>query len=205
MIVISLFFCWLFIRELTNPTERFDLFSAGYLLVIGGLAVAFAWSPVKTLRFESFLSEKASIIAERPNIKVKCNSIFGSIVSGRGLDYVAGTANIDKGEIYFEHGWCVNFMEYLDNPRNASKEVLFGMHLFTHEVMHVRGEKNEAKTDCQAIQRNHQVGELLGVSAFVARSNAEKYYETLYRRHPYFDKECAPGGKYDERLPNSIW
>lgn len=204
-IFLSLLFCWLIFREIFNRDERFSSFSFWYIVVLASLATASAWTPVKTWRLENYLSKKASIIAERPNVKVKCNSLFDSIISGRAIDNVAGTAYIEVGEIFFEHGWCKNFMEYMSNPNAPSQKALFSMHVFTHEVMHIRGERNERKTDCQAIQRNHQVGVLLGISAEVARNNAIEYYRTAYQNHPYFDKQCRPRGKLDENLSDSIW
>ena len=74
-----------------------------------------------------------------------------------------------------------------------------------HEVMHIRGERNESKTDCQAIQRNHHIGVMLGVEPATARRNALKYYNKLYPNHPYFHKECKRRGKLDEKLDNPIW
>jgi hypothetical protein len=151
------------------------------------------------------LSEKASTIAERPNVTVRCNSIFDTLFSGKGVSSPAGTAYYDTGEIFFESGWCKKFKAYLRDPENAPNDQLFAMHIFTHEVMHIRGEQNERKTDCQAIQRNHLVGKLLGISDSTARRNAKIYYSELYPGHRYYDKGCKPGGKYDEHLPDSIW
>lgn len=205
LVLLSVFFCWLIFREVFRPTERFSLFSAAYITVLASLAAACALPAYKIWRLEIYLSEKASIIAERPNVVVKCNSIFETILDGKGLDTLAGTAYFQTGEIFFEDNWCKSFIQYLDHPERASRKELFAMHVFTHEVMHIRGERNESKTDCQAIQRNHTVGELLGVDASIARKNALKYYNTGYQRHPYFDKNCRPRGKYDERLPDSIW
>ena len=205
LIFLSLFFCWLIYRELRSPAEGSKGPVKGYILTLSILAIACAWPAIKTYRLEAFLSEKASIIAERPNIKVKCNSIFGSIFNGQGLDNNLGTARISQGEIFFENNWCSNFQKYLSNPEHPSKEELIAMHVFTHEVMHVRGEKNEKKTDCQAIQRNHHVGELLGIDPNTARRNAKKYYNTYYKQHPYHSKHCVRKGKFDERLDDPIW
>lgn len=77
--------------------------------------------------------------------------------------------------------------------------------LFTHEVMHIRGELNEAKTECQSIQRNHKVAELLGVPTYLAEENARAYYQNIYPRHPYYSSKCAPGKAYDEALPGAVW
>lgn len=205
LLLFSIFFCWLILRELINPSERFDSFSFVYLLTLAILAIACARPAYQTWRLEQFLSEQAAIIAELPKVTVKCNSLFDTIVDGKGLESLAGTAYYDTNEIFFEHGWCKNFMGYMDDPENATDLEIFGMHVFTHEVMHIRGERNEKKTDCQALQRNHYVGEQMGISRATARKNALRYYHSLYPQHAYFDKECRPNGKYDERLANSIW
>ena len=77
---------------------------------------------------------------------------------------------------------------------------LFTIQLFAQEAMHARGELNEKKTDCQAIQRNYQTAKLLGVPADIAKKNAMNFYQTTYRRHPYFSKDCVPGSVWDETL-----
>lgn len=176
-----------------------------YISVLAVLAFSCARPAYKTWRLEVFLSEKASLIADRPGVKVRCNSLISTLIDGKGLDPLAGTAYIETGEIYFENGWCKSFVKYLDDPRFASDKEIFSMHVFAHEVMHIRGERNESKTDCQAIQRNHHIGVMLGVEPATARRNALKYYNKLYPNHPYFHKECKRRGKLDEKLDNPIW
>ena len=85
--------------------------------------------------------------------------------------------------------------------------------MFTHESMHVRGELNEALTECQAVQRNYRAARLLGVAEDVARRNALDYYHVLYKRRgtiggmqgAYYSEECAPGRAMDEHLSDSTW
>lgn len=196
---------WMVFRELVNPTEKRDLFSISYMAVLASIAIACAFPIYKTWRLEIFLSEQASIIADRENVVVKCNSLLRTIIDGKGLGSLAGTAYFDTGEIFFENGWCRSFKKYLSDPINASQDQVFSMHVFVHEVMHIRGERNEQKTDCQAIQRNHHVGVQLGVNPDIANTNALVYYNELYPRHPYFNKECKPQGQLDEKLNNPIW
>lgn len=156
------------------------------------------------MRFEQFLSEKASELSGIPNVNVECVSVFESIFDPGDMTN-AGTAYIELAEIHFQHGWCRHLQNYLEHPHSVSDNELFSMHVFTHEVMHIRGERNERKADCQAIQRDIQAGVLLGVPAYVARENALRYYNGWYRSHPYFDPECKLRGKLDENLPHSIW
>ena len=205
LLLISAICIWLICREIFGPTDELGGFSLAYVLILAVLAFACARPVYKTWRLEHYLSEKASVIAERENVSVKCNSLFDTIFAGKGLELLAGTAYFDTGEIFFEHGWCKNFSGYLDHPENPSDKELFSMHVFTHEVMHIRGERNERLTDCQAIQRNHHVAQLMGIKRRIARRNAREYYQTYYPKHPYFDKNCKPNGEYDEHLADPLW
>jgi len=94
----------------------------------------------------------------------------------------------------------------LGSPKDpADWEGRTSLNILTHESMHVRGEHNEAKTDCQAIQRDYHTGKLLGIPDPIARKNALYFYEHIYVKHPYFSPDCAPGKTWDERLNDSTW
>jgi hypothetical protein len=79
--------------------------------------------------------------------------------------------------------------------------------------MHVRGELNEALTECEAVQRNYRAAKLLGVPDRIARENARDYYKIIYQRRSelgfmqaqYYSRECAPGKAMDEQLSDSTW
>ena len=118
---------------------------------------------------------------------------------------VIGHANPNTGDIVFQISWCEKLMAYLANPSQVDSNTRYSLMLFTHEVMHIRGELNEQKTECQAIQRNTIAGELLGVPRQVAKLHTIDYYRNAYPKHPYFSLECAPDKAYDEKLVDSIW
>jgi hypothetical protein len=79
--------------------------------------------------------------------------------------------------------------------------------------MHIRGELNEALTECQAIQRNYRAAKLLGVSDATAKHNALDIYNINYQQRgqiggmqaAYYSFECAPGKAMDEHLIDSTW
>jgi hypothetical protein len=79
--------------------------------------------------------------------------------------------------------------------------------------MHVRGELNEALTECEAVQRNYRAAKLLGVPDRLAKENALDYYKIIYQRRSgqgfmqaqYYSSECAPGKAMDEHLSDSTW
>ncbi len=203
--IISLFFIWLIVRQVYDflyKPGRFHSSDYTYLFIIVAFAIATAWLPIKYWQLEKSLSEKSSILAGKP-AKVHCNSLFDSIFDNQ-LN-VIGHANFETGDIVFQFGWCRNMLKYLDHPNDLTELELMSLALFTHEAMHVRGERNEQKTECQAIQRNYQAAKLLGVQEHIAQKNAVDYYKNIYPRHPYFSPRCAPGKEYDEKLDDSSW
>jgi len=204
---LACFFAFLFLYDLFRSGKslrNYDSFDYGYLLVVGMLAVVCARPAYKIWSLEKTLSQHASIFAERPGVTVNCTSVLDSIFDQYDMTR-AGSAYIEEGRIVFHHGWCKHFMSYLDDPIYVNDDEIVSMHVFTHEVMHIRGEYNERKTDCQAIQRNHLLGEQMGIDPFVAKQNAILYYNKLYPKHSYYNPGCAPGTALDEKLANSVW
>jgi hypothetical protein len=175
------------------------------------LALALAWPPFQRWRLERFLSAKATELAEGRVAKVHCNSIVDMFFDSNYL--AAGHANVETGDIVLQPTICKNLKGYLSHPDRASRAEIDSLDVFTHESMHVRGERNEALTECQAVQRNYRAAKLLGVPDDAARKSALDYYYVTYMNRgkiggnqaPYFSDQCAPGKALDERLSDSTW
>jgi hypothetical protein len=215
----SLFFCWLFIREFlrrrfaragydqpdTRPLDK------TYLAIVGVLALALAWPPLHTWHFERRLTRIANQLADTRHARVHCNTVADTLIDPESMSI--GHANFETGQIVIQHPWCGYLMDYLDHPARASRVELASLNMFTHESMHVRGERNEARTECQAVQRNYRAARLLGVPDSIARRNALDYYHGDYQERgkiggfqaAYYSDECAPGKAMDEQLPDSTW
>ena len=216
-ILASLTFTWLAFRELRasmTPRRGYAVTRPAYkpyLFLCLTLALLFAWPPVKYWRFERMLSNKASELADNRPAEAHCNTITDTMLDNQQL--AAGHANFDTGKIVFQYGWCARLMDYLDDPQHASREDFFALHMLTHESMHVRGERDEAKTECQAVQRNYRAAKMLGVADDLARKHALDFYLHSYlsRRDQgqmslqYFSVQCAPGKALDEALNDSTW
>jgi hypothetical protein len=206
-LLISLFFCWLIYREFTQPKVAmagFSNFDRGYIVALFLLALLFAWRPFYYWYFEHTLSIAARNLSGSEAANVHCNTAFDAIFDNTLR--VAGHANIETGDIVFQHPWCGRLIDYLEHPEQASDDEIWSLAILTHESMHVRGEYDEQKTECQAIQRNAYAGKLLGIPDTLADKNASYYYESLYKnRHSYFTPACAPGAAMDEQLSYSTW
>jgi hypothetical protein len=216
-ILISLFFVWCAFREvrasLVAPAG-FDTprpIYKPYLAVVLLLAVLFAWPTIHRWYFEHLLSVKATELADGHRARVHCNTVFDTMLDPEML--AAGHASPQTGKIGIQTPWCGRLMSYLRHPGRADEEELWSLNMFTHESMHVRGELNEAITECQAVQRNYRAARLLGVPDAVAKRNALDYYNLLYQRRRdmgimqagYYSDQCAPGKALDEHLSDSTW
>lgn len=210
---LSLAFAWLALRELLSPWSREhpQPIEPLYLGLVVTLAVAFAWPPVSTWRFERFLESRARVLTEGRPVSVHCNTLLDTMLDPNAL--AAGHANLASGRIVLQKPWCSTLRDYLDDPASADERGRQSLNLFTHEVMHVRGLLDEKVTECHAVQYNRRMAELLGVPAPLALDHARRYYRESYARRAevgglagaYFSPECAPGKALDLRLPHAIW
>src|ERR1700731_382203 len=184
-ILTSLFFFWCAFREIRSSIVAppgFDSpapVSKPYLTLVLALAVLFAWPTVHRWHFQRFLSEKATELADNHRAKVHCNTLFDTMLDSEML--AAGHANPRTGKIGIQKPWCDTLMSYLAHPGRATELEVVSLDIFTHESMHVRGEMNEALTECEAVQRNYRAAKLLGVPDAIAKRNALDYYNISYQ------------------------
>jgi hypothetical protein len=216
-ILASLFFIWCACREVQRsmvPPPGYDFpqpFSKAYLAIVLSVAALLAWPPIHVWHFERFLSANATELAENHRARVHCNTTFDTMLDPAML--YAGHADFRTGKIGIQQPWCDRLMAYLHHPERASTDELQSLNLITHESMHVRGEHNEARTECQAVQRNYRAARLLGVPDSIARQNALDYFNGPYQQRgiiggmqgEYYSAQCAPGGALDEHLSDSTW
>ena len=218
-ILISLVLCWLIYREFRNHRvvrEGYDtpdltpVFKP-YVAGLAVLAAASAWPPYHYWRIEHYLSAKATELADAHRAHVHCNTVFDTFFDSNSL--AAGHANPETGQIVLQYPWCERLMAYVAHPDPADWEGRTSLNILTHESMHVRGEYNEAVTECESVQRNYRTARLLGVADGPARRTAVAYYQIDYLQKgavggmqaPYFSTECAPGRSLDEHLADSTW
>ena len=216
-ILASLFFVWCVFREVRGSIVApagFDFpqpVSKPYLALVMVLAAGFAWPPVHTWYFQWYLSAKATELADDHRATVHCNTLFDTMMDPEML--ASGHANPKTGKIVIQKPWCGTLMAYLHHPGHASLQELDSLDMFTHESMHIRGELNEARTECQAVQRNYRSARLLGVPEATARKNALDIYNINYQQRgkiggmqaAYYSNQCAPGKAMDEHLTDSTW
>ncbi len=214
-ILLALFFCWLIFCEFRSTVSApVDMpqpkqIYRPYVALMAMLALTCFWQPLHTDLFERRLSNIATALADHRRAHFHFNTMLDTLFDSESMNI--GHAQPDTGQIAFQYPWCNSLMAYERHPEHASREELASLGLLTHESMHVRGERNEARTECQAVQRNFCSAKLLGVPERIARRNALEYYYSLYMLRSqkegnpdsYYTDERAPGRAMDENLPNS--
>jgi len=215
-VLIALLCAWLMFREIRSVTVAPDDLplakgvSRPYLAVLAAIALLCLWQPFHTWLFERRLSAIATELADDHVAHVHCNTVIDTMFDPESMNI--GHASFESGEIAFQYPWCNTLMAYLRHPGRASIDELASLGLLTHESMHVRGEHNEARTECQAVQRTYRTARMLGVPVETAKHNAQDYYSYYMRRartggdpDRYFSEQCAPGGDLDEHLNDASW
>jgi hypothetical protein len=103
---------------------------------------------------------------------------------------------------------CGDLQSYLDDRGvKPSPEQVIAVHVLSHESRHLAGMQDEARAECEAVQRDATTARLLGASAADARRLARLYWAVDYARMPdaYRSPDCVPGGRWDEHLPDAPW
>jgi hypothetical protein len=168
--------------------------------------------PVSISRIEPRFSSVAASLAGKP-AEVRCWSktdwarINGELIAqGRGesLDHVAGFYPGRGPRIHLEPSACAGLgaLTYLRHRPAAGLErveIALGLDTLAHESMHLRGFRNEAVTECYAVQLVYGTATKLGAPARYAGSLSRFVWTDLYRAHPaqYLSPECRNGGKLD--------
>ena len=125
------------------------------------------------------------------------------------LGYVKfGIDGVPERHAMIMRGPCAELRRYYGgNQAHPSPEEIIAVHVLTHESMHMRGQTNEAYTDCEAMQRDAETAQLLGATPEESLKLARAYWMIDYPNMPdnYRTGDCVLNGKLDERLPDPPW
>ena len=195
-----------------------------FLLVILIPVVAFSvWEHRERAQNESRLGEVTSAIAQR-SVAVDCPGFWRELVDVKGEDGsvhfdVAGRPS-DSAEL--SGGTCDRLEEFsraetkpafdclLPDDRYCKREVVEtarALSTLAHEAYHLAGVRDEAATECYAIQTVDFVTERLGATATQGRIVSAWAARTSARTHPaeYHSEECRRGGALDLEPGTPSW
>jgi len=92
-------------------------------------------------------------------------------------------------------------------PCQGPLEVAWSLNTLAHESYHLAGVRNEAQTECYALQAIDFVARRLGASPAQARALAVFSYDQLPERMPpeYGSRACHDDGPYDLHPASAVW
>ena len=162
------------------------------------------------------LSAIASELARRP-VTIRCEGLSGALTGARGES--GRTGFIDGKPVsvsYLQEGICQTLHAYTRALKTGAScllpcerplEIAWSVNTLAHESYHLAGVRNEARTQCYALQAIDYVAQRLGASRDQARALAAFSFDQLPRRMPpeYSSPECHGGGMYDLRPGSAVW
>jgi hypothetical protein len=173
------------------------------------LAVGAAIPPYLRTREEDRLSVVATQLVGG-QVRVHCQTAGQEFVdAGAELGYVRwGADGAPEHRTLIKREPCAALRAYLrSSKRSPTESQVVAVHILTHESMHMRGEKDEAVAECEAVQRDARTASLLGASPTQAQELARRYWVVVYPRlsDDYRSSECRSGGALDEHVPGAPW
>jgi len=192
---------------------------AAVILLVGG--VGFVMHERKTA-LERHLGDVATQLGRR-HVHVHCQSYAGTLVD---IGAESGSVRFDASGIpsdttdlkraicsalkRFPHDvrsadfGCV--LANTDCPQKIWEDVL-AVHTLAHEVWHLHGITNEARTECYALQTTAQAASLLGADPAAAQAAATYAFVRFYPEMPdeYRETDCVNGGPLDLRPADPHW
>lgn len=144
------------------------------------VAVACGWVWWNHRQLESRLSTAASDVAG-VEVRVDCQEpFFGEWFVTRGDGRVDARDDGTMDDVaHLDRKVCAAAASW---PEDDTDDAFVAVHVLTHEAGHVRGERDEAATECWAMEHSAAVAEALGASPAQAKRRAEWYRTTVHPR-----------------------
>ena len=200
LLIVSIYFLWLVGKTIFSKNKDSNHYISIVILLI--VSVSLGYWPVTYKLFEMDVEKKIRVYHGK-DVELKCQSYLEDLVGYQASGWVFH----GDPKIHMQYKTCIELKNFLKNPSNASKENVWGLHVLTHELVHVSGILDEKKTDCRAFQQNHRTAKQLGVNTRDSTRAAIIAYK--FWRDPanskYFSPECVPGGALDDEYDDAVW
>jgi hypothetical protein len=193
-------------RDALGRPHRFPLVSVLLLVALGaGLLVPV----IRHHRLQGRLSDVSSTLAGS-RVVVHCQTAGQEFVdAGAELGYVRyGADGVPEHATLIKRAQCADLSSYLrsDHDRPPRDEII-AVHVLSHEARHMAGTTDEARAECEAMQRDAATAALLGADPHQAWELARSYWRDTYPQmsEGYVTGDCKAGGRLDEQLDAAPW
>jgi len=159
-------------------------------------------SSANQAKAEQRFTAEAARIADGP-VTVECDD--GYAFTGVGSD-AAGVAFIPRRLAYLQPTICRSLYRIAFEHKVGDRDdAAFAISVLAHEATHLRGVRNEAETECYALQEGVELGRRLGLDAATARAlmrsqrDRDLSDESVQRLDYRLPDGCRNGGSLDLR------
>ena len=159
-------------------------------------------SPAHQAQAERRFTAEAARIAGHP-VTVRCDD--GYAFTGVGSD-AAGVAFISRRLAFLQPTICRSLYRIaFQHEVGARDDAAFAITVLAHEATHLRGVRNEAETECYALQEGVELGRRLGLGDGTARAlmraqrDQDLSDESVQRLDYRLPEGCRNGGSLDLR------
>jgi hypothetical protein len=162
------------------------------------------------------LSRIASELARR-HVTIRCEGLSGALTGARGesgrTEFI-GSSPVSVS--YLQEGICQTLHSYARALKAGSScflpcrnplEIAWSLNTLAHESYHLAGVRNEAQTECYALQAIDFVARRLGASPEQRRALGAFSFDQLPGRMPaeYSSPECHDGHRFDLHPDDPAW
>ncbi|MCU0262245.1 MAG: hypothetical protein MUF09_01020 [Candidatus Nanopelagicales bacterium] len=176
------------------------------LAVVLTLLLPLLWTEIRWLRVQAAATAAVQQLTGDPSARVHCQRALATMLwAGADLGRVEWDEP-DRAWLTWET--CQHLGTWYRSDRSQpSMDQVVAVHVLTHEAMHVAGERNEALTECRALQEDARTVVLLGGTAAQGAQLARRVAAEVYPRMPdeYRSPECRPGGGLDRTPGDGTW
>ena len=149
-------------------------------LALTGVA---GWFEIRHHHVQATATTVVREISGNPDAQVACVRLAADVLD---VSFTAGRVGWDRPDVaVLRYRTCAHLWSYLLSPKHQpSLDQVTAVHVLTHEAVHVRGERNEAVTECVAMTLDAQAAELLGAAPQRAQRLADLYAQVVYPSMP---------------------
>jgi hypothetical protein len=176
------------------------------LAIVLALLVPTLWTEIRWLQVQAAATTAVQELTGNRAARVQCQRALATFLwAGADLGRVEWDQP-DRAWLTLET--CQHLGSWLRSDHSApTLDEAIAVHVLTHEAMHVAGDRNEASTECRALQSDAQTVVLLGGSteqgSALAQRIATEVYPTM--SDEYRSSECRPGGALDLTPGDARW
>jgi glucose dehydrogenase len=174
--------------------------------VVLALLLPALWTEFRWLSVQAAATTAVQQLAGDPAARVQCQRALGTFLwAGADLGRVEWDEP-DRAWLTLET--CQHLGSWLRSDHSApTLDEAIAVHVLTHEAMHVAGDRNEATTECRALQHDARTVVLLGGTAEQGSALAQRIATDVYPRmsDEYRSSECRSGGALDHTPGDASW